>query len=143
MPKSCVAGGCSKKNSDGVSLHKFPLTDSHRLALWNRFMKVRRADWVGPSEHSVLCSAHFLETDFAFSTQHTMGFYTKRQLKQDAVPSVHAPVVVSKKQVEQGKRSTDPSATPPKKPRSSSAAVKLSLRRVSHIFLIKSSFSQS
>ena len=90
MPRICIAGGCSNQTSETVSLHKFPIKDRKRCALWNRFVRVKRADWTGPSAHSILCSAHFLRSDFDRSLQHQLGFSKKPVLNDDAVPSVYA-----------------------------------------------------
>ncbi|KAI0234775.1 hypothetical protein LSAT2_014865 [Lamellibrachia satsuma] len=66
------------------------MKDRKRCGLWNRFVRVKRADWTGPSAHSILCSAHFLRSDFDRSLQHQLGFSKKPVLNDDAVPSVYA-----------------------------------------------------
>ena len=51
---------------------------------------MKRADWTGPSAHSILCPAHFLRSDFYRSLQHQLGFSKTPVLNDDAVPSVYA-----------------------------------------------------
>ena len=49
-----------------------------------------RANWDGPSEHSVLCSQHFesscFEVDSELAAQ--MGIQKRKMLKPDAVPTL-------------------------------------------------------
>ena len=95
MPTVCVAIGCSNQVSASISLHTFP-RDSKRCALWDRFIRIKRADWKKASARSVLCSAHFLQTDFDSSNvlQYQMGIVPKcTRLKDDAVPTIHASTV--------------------------------------------------
>ena len=127
MPKKCCAANCSNQKSSTISLHHFPLKDSKRLAAWNRFIRVKRADWKGPSPHSVLCSAHFLPTDYEQALQREMGFTKSPALKQDAVPTIHAKPKMDRARPSQ-KYADEPVF---KKIRSSSATVKLSAHRVS------------
>lgn len=56
--RMCVVAGCSKRQSDGVSVHVFP-KDERQRAAWVRFVKLTRADWSGPSQYTVICSDHF------------------------------------------------------------------------------------
>ena len=128
MPNKCCAAYCSNRKSSRVSLHRFPLKEKKRLAAWNRFMRVKRADWKGPSRHSVLCSAHFLPTDYDRALQHEMGFHKAQILKQDAIPTIHA-----KPKMDRSRSSKKCGDEPVlKKIRSSSAMVKLSAHRVSY-----------
>ena len=57
MVKSCCAPGCRNRCTSDSSLkfHRFPV-NKERRALW--IAAVRREQWK-PTEHSVLCSAHF------------------------------------------------------------------------------------
>ena len=42
MPIISVASGCLEKNlTEAVSLHLFPIDDSKRCALWNRFNRTK------------------------------------------------------------------------------------------------------
>ena len=58
MVKSCCAPGCKNRSTTNSSIkfHRFPV-DKERRALW--IAAVRREHWQ-PTEHSVLCSAHFV-----------------------------------------------------------------------------------
>ena len=53
MLRICVAGGCFIQTSESINLHKFPIKDNKRCVLWNRFVRVKRVDWTGPSAHSM------------------------------------------------------------------------------------------
>ena len=89
MGKKCVAFGCSNTHKDGVALFKFP-SDPHLLKKWVDQVKRTREKWE-PTEHSVLCSAHFevscIEADSILSK--SPGFAKrKNRLKADAVPTI-------------------------------------------------------
>lgn len=58
--RMCVVAGCSKRQTDDVSVHSFP-KDERQRAAWTRFVKLTRADWTGPSQYTVICSEHFNE----------------------------------------------------------------------------------
>lgn len=89
MVKRCVAAGCSNTYSDNVSLFKFP-KDPVLRQKWVKNIQRTRAQWSGPSEHSVLCSQHFnsscFEPDSELASQ--MGMQKRRRLKDDAVPTL-------------------------------------------------------
>ena len=89
MVKRCVAAGCSNTYSDNVSLFKFP-KDPVLRQKWVKNVQKTRAQWSGPSEHSVLCSQHFdsssFEPDSELASQ--MGMQKCRRLKDDAVPTL-------------------------------------------------------
>ena len=90
MVKRCVAAGCSNTYSDGVSLFLFP-KDQVRRTQWTKQVQRTRAEWKGPSEHSVLCSNHFtndcFEPDTAIAS--SLGIEKpRRRLKVDAVPTI-------------------------------------------------------
>ena len=89
MVKSCVAAGCSKTSSDGVSFFKFP-SDPVLRQRWTKQVQRTRACWNGPSPHSVLCINHFsedcFEPDSAIAA--SMGLTKRRRLKQDAIPTI-------------------------------------------------------
>ena len=90
MVKRCVAAGCSNTYSSGVSLFYFPKDQAKRL-LWTRQVQRTRAEWKGPSEHSVLCSDHFTDDCFepAAAIASSLGLaQPRRRLKADAVPTV-------------------------------------------------------
>ena len=96
LGKYCVAGGpdnVSCKNNlktPGISMHRFP-SDSLVRAKWTSFVQRHRAQWK-PSSTSVLCSAHFVVSDFEqrldLNLEDTEKFTTKRWLKKGSIPSV-------------------------------------------------------
>lgn len=88
--RRCIVGGCSNTTQNNVSLHKFPLKDSKLTASWNRFVRIRRADWKEPSQHSAICSAHFIDSfyEMQFALKSKFGLKTKRQLKEGSTPSI-------------------------------------------------------
>jgi hypothetical protein len=51
-------------------------------------VKVQRADFVVPTKHSVLFSAHFEDASYANITQYIFGYHKQLSLKKDAVPSI-------------------------------------------------------
>ena len=107
MVKWCVAAGCSNTYSDGVSLFLFPKDHARRLQ-WIKQVKRTRAEWKGPSEHSVICSVHFTDDCFEPDTAIASSLRLdkpRRRLKADAVPTVfkRAASVLSNRQAT-GKR---------------------------------------
>ena len=65
MLKRCDAARCSNAYSDNVSFFKFP-RDPVMRQKWVKQVQRTRAEWSGPSKHSVICSVHF--TDNCFKT---------------------------------------------------------------------------
>ena len=86
MVNSCVAAGCTNKHKDGVSLFKFP-KDPLLRKQWTDRVKRTRGGWEGPTDHSVLCSAHFTEDCFE-KTLEKYGISQRPKLKKDAVPTI-------------------------------------------------------
>ena len=68
MPKRFVAAGCSNTYSNKVSLFKFPKVPVLRQK-WVKQVQRTRAEWSGPSDHSVLCSDHFDSSCFEPDTK--------------------------------------------------------------------------
>ena len=89
MVKRCGAAECSNTYSDGVHLFKFPRDPAIRQQ-WVKQVQRTRAQWSGPSEHSILCSKHF--TDSCFEPDSVlaskMGIKKCRRLKDDAIPTI-------------------------------------------------------
>ena len=88
MPQRCIVAGCSNTTKDGYSLHCFP-RDPKVRKIWTQKVKTTRAKWSGPTESSVVCSAHFRPEDYQdpglyadFNISH------KKRLKVDAVPTI-------------------------------------------------------
>jgi hypothetical protein len=94
MPTRCVVGGCSNtKETAEVSLHWFP-KDKKTLRGWNQFLSFTRKDWKGPSDTSVVCSAHFQPNDFTNYLRWKMGYADRLTFINKGVgiiPSVFPP----------------------------------------------------
>ena len=89
MGKKCIAYGCSKKHSNGVSLFLFP-TDAKLKQEWIKQVQRTRDYWSTPTANSCLCSDHFTEDCFEPSslTAVKLGLKRKVMLKPDAVPTI-------------------------------------------------------
>ncbi|KAG6923393.1 zinc finger protein 398 [Chelydra serpentina] len=90
MPARCVVARCSNTTQDGVSLFKFP-KDPHVRSLWDRFVRMKRADWRGGHDRSLICSAHFTDECFDISsvTQKKLEFGKRLLLTKTAVPTLN------------------------------------------------------
>ena len=123
MVKRCVAAGCSNTYSDNVSLFKFP-KDPVLRHKWVKNVQRTRAQWNGPSDHSVLCSQHFdsscFERDSDLASQ--MGMQKRRRLKEDAVPTLFERPRALMSQVVSG-ADAGPSGTQSRKRASSSSSL--------------------
>ena len=86
MPARCVVGGCSNSTSEDISLHKFP-KDEKLSRIWTKKVQLTRAKWSGPSARSVICSAHFDESDFETALHWKFGMKRARKLKANAIPT--------------------------------------------------------
>lgn len=82
MPNRCAAYGCSNSfvKGSGITLHVFP-KDPERRDKWVRAL---RRDNFAATDTTVICSEHFLPTDWK---DDEIG-YRRKNLKIDAVPSV-------------------------------------------------------
>ncbi|XP_013409977.1 THAP domain-containing protein 10-like [Lingula anatina] len=91
MVKKCVAQNCSNSKHTGHSLHRFPQKPNLRRQ-WVKFVQTKRKNFNAPSPSSqaVLCGAHFEEDCFASPLMNALGLKTKRTLKEDSVPTIHA-----------------------------------------------------
>lgn len=87
---NCVVAGCSKRQTDDVSVHSLP-KDERQRAAWTCFVKIIRADWTGPSQYTVICSEHFNED--CYERQHYLvrdfGIPTKKRLIPGSVTSIY------------------------------------------------------
>lgn len=72
-----------------IFLHTFPHGDKKRLDLWNKFVKLKRKDWLKASPTSVLCSSHFRQDDFCNFVEFKVGYVGQLYLKNTAVPTIH------------------------------------------------------
>ena len=91
MVQRCVAAGCSNTHKDGFSLFRFP-KDPKLRKQWADQVRRTRDKWLGPSEHSVLCSGHFDVSCFEAKAKisESLGLSGKHRLrlKPDAVPTL-------------------------------------------------------
>ena len=89
MVKRCVAAGCSNTYKEDVSMFHFP-KESVLRCKWVKQVQRTRAQWPGPSEHSVLCSDHFDASCFEVDSElaSRMGIQKRIRLKADAIPTV-------------------------------------------------------
>ncbi|XP_062567897.1 THAP domain-containing protein 10-like [Saccostrea cucullata] len=89
--RMCVAGRCSRKKADGISLHQFPFDRPAILRQWTAYVKNSRKNWTGPTSASVLCSVHFSPDSYPakYRIMESMGVPVQRkELERDAVPTV-------------------------------------------------------
>ena len=117
-------------------MHKFQ-KDANLKQQWVKFVQVKRADFVEPSEHSVVCSSHFSLDCYEKSYMVEMGLNKQKQLLPGVVPKIQALPEANSSEV---KKRPIPSADSDdlkvadrteKRPRRSRALQKLELNRVS------------
>ena len=117
-------------------MHTFP-KDANLKRQWVKFVQVKRADFVEPSEHSVVCSSHFSLDCYEKSYMVEMGLKKQKQLLPGAVPTIQALPEANSSKV---KKRPIPSADSDdlkvadrteKRPRRSRALQKLEVNRVS------------
>ena len=88
LVKQCVVGSCNNSNKTGHSTHFFPKEERIRRQ-WIKFVQVKRADFLQPTEHSIICGAHFAHEWFEDDGMVKMGLKDKRgNLKSDSVPTI-------------------------------------------------------
>ncbi|XP_043931773.1 THAP domain-containing protein 2-like [Protopterus annectens] len=88
MPVSCAAYGCNSRNTlesrqQGVTFHRFPLSNKPLLQEWRLAMKRSKHNgelWM-PSPYQRICSLHFEKQSFDETGQ-------TRRLRSNAVPSI-------------------------------------------------------
>ena len=64
MVKRCVVQFCGNSNKTGHSMYKFP-DDVNLRRQWTKFVQMKRADFIEPTKHSIICSDHFTPDCFA------------------------------------------------------------------------------
>lgn len=92
MPLYCCAYGCNSKSgkTKGVSFFNFPDREKSpsRFKAWVK--RVKRKNFT-PSNHTRICSRHFMEDDFELSSslkiQLMPGYTNRKYLKKEAIPS--------------------------------------------------------
>ncbi|XP_012216228.2 THAP domain-containing protein 1-like [Linepithema humile] len=80
MPSSCCIPKCKNTTKDGFHLFRFPLNRPDILKMW---MNAIGRDGFEPTKYHLICSAHFIDTDF-MERPNASGV----RLKNLAVPSV-------------------------------------------------------
>ena len=90
VPK-CRTGLSSNINNEKVFRHRFP-TDGNMMQQWIR--NIPRKNWI-PNKNSVVCSLHFLPTDFSTNRLDSNKSccarrkeFAKKTFKTEAVPTV-------------------------------------------------------
>lgn len=88
MVNRCVVFGCNNEPKPDVALHEFPSSKTDRER-WRRFVCRTRRDWNGPTKISVICSKHFLDSEFDNLGQYKLGMAKRLRLKKGATPSIY------------------------------------------------------
>ncbi|XP_065667699.1 THAP domain-containing protein 5-like [Hydra vulgaris] len=99
MVNSCAAAGCTNRamKNDNRALYKFPINNSELCKRW--IVAIKRETFI-PTEHSRICSDHFLPSDYSI-----LDFNNKPKLKPFSVPSI---IIVSKPKVKRKFSSISP-----------------------------------
>lgn len=118
-------------------MHKFP-KDANLKRQWLKFVQVKRANFVEPSEHSVICSSHFSSDCYEKSYMTEMGLKKQKQLIAGAVPTIQSQAAsnsseVRKRPIAETVVSDEPEVvdSADERPRKSRALHKLEVNRVS------------
>jgi len=117
-------------------MHKFP-KDANLRRQWVKFVQVKRADFVEPTEHSVICNIHFSPDCYEKSFMVEMGLKKQSSLVSGAVPTIQSPAATNscdtRKRPIQNEGSEEPEVADyaDKRPRRSRALQKLEVNRVS------------
>ena len=77
MVKRCVIRFCSNSNKTCHTMHKLP-KDANLRRQWVKFAQVKRADFLGPTKHSVICNIHFSPDCYEKSFMVEMGLRKQR-----------------------------------------------------------------
>ena len=66
MVRICEVKWCENCSDTGHSIHTFPSSSKNKSTLrkWVKFVQVKRANFPRPVASSVLCQAHFKDSDF-------------------------------------------------------------------------------
>jgi hypothetical protein len=117
-------------------MHKFP-KDTNLRWQWVKFVQVKRADFVEPTEHSVICNIHFSPDCYEKSFMVKMGLRKQSPLLSGAVPTIQSPAATNscdtRKRPIQNEGSEEPEVADcaDKRPRRTRALQKLEVNRVS------------
>ena len=99
MVKHCVVQFCSNSNQAGHTMHKFP-KDANLRRQWVKLVQVKRADFVKPTEHSVICNVHFTTECYEKCFMVEMALKKQKQLIPGAVPTVQSPGAIRSRAAE-------------------------------------------
>ena len=138
MGKRCIVQFCGNSNKTGHSTHMFP-RDLNLRRQWIKFVQVKRADFVQPTKHSIICGAHFTSDCFEGAYMREMGFKKLTDLIPSAVPTIQPQTPQQKAFSEMRKRTMESEETEQtvgkssKRSRKSRAVQKLEVNRVSKI----------
>ena len=75
-------------------MHKFP-KDTNLRRQWVKFVQLKRADFVEPTEHSVICNIHFSPDCYEKSFMVQMGLKKQSPLLSGAVPTIQSPAATN------------------------------------------------
>ena len=112
-------------------MHKFP-KDTNLRRQWVKFVQVKRADFVEPTQHSVICNIHCYEESFMVE----MGLKKQSPLLSGAVPTIQSPAATTscetrKRPIQnEGSEQPEMADSADKRPRRSRALQKLEVNRV-------------
>ena len=62
MVKRCVVQFCTNSNKTGHTMQRFT-NEANLKRQWVQFVQLKRADFVEPFKHSIVCSSHFFSPD--------------------------------------------------------------------------------
>ena len=120
-------------------MHKFP-KDANLRRQWIKFVQVKRADFVEPTEHSVICNIHFSPDCYEKSFMVEMGLRKQSPaLLSGAVPTIQSPAATNscdtrKRPIQnEGSEQPEEADSADKRPRRSRAVQKLEVNRVSSL----------
>ena len=77
LVKRCVVGSCNNSNKTGHSTHFFFPKEERIRRQW---IQVKRADFLQPTEHSIICGAHFAHECFEDDVMVKMGLKYKKSI---------------------------------------------------------------
>ena len=120
-------------------MHKFP-KDANLRRQWIKFVQVKRADFVEPTEYSVICNIHFSPDCYEKSFMVEMGLRKQSPaLLSGAVPTIQSPAATNscdtrKRPIQnEGSEQPEEADSADKRPRRSRAVQKLEVNRVSSL----------
>jgi len=93
MVKRCVVQFCSNSNKTGFTVHKFSKDANLRRQCGVKFVK--RADFVEPTEHAVICNMHSSPDCYEKSFMVEMGLRKQYPLFSGAVPTIQSPAATN------------------------------------------------